>query len=141
MNPEHHAKTLAALNSTLSLLENAISEFKERRDVFNELLSPPGVTYYRMSDPIIPDEVGIEQIIAGFEMVHYWLIVSSAHIKTSILHEGERYYCMGTEGPGPDEENILRVKVSGVTTEWGGDSFDVLEYFLLVEEIPETELP
>lgn len=137
MNPEHTAKTLQALNSTISLLENAISEFKERRAVFDELLAPPGVTYYRRSDPIMPAEVGLEEIVAGFEVVHYWLIVSSSRIRTPILHEGYRYYCMHDEGPPPDAENIERVKVSGVTTAWGGDDFETLEYFLLVEEIPE----
>jgi|SRR6478609_6244483 len=136
MNPEHHAKTLQAFDSAIHALENAISEFKERRAVFEELLNPAGTTYYRRSDPVIPAEVGLEHIIAGFEMVNHWLIVSSARLKTTILHEGHRYYSMGIEGPPPEDENIRRVKVTGVDTDWGGDNFDALEYFLLVEELP-----
>lgn len=137
MNPEHTAKTIQALNSTISLLDDAISEFKERRAVFDELLAPPGVTYYRRSDPIMPERVRFKDVIAGFEFVHYWLIVSSSRIRTPILHEGHRYYCMHYDGPPPDAGNIQRVKVCGVTTDWGGDDLETLEYFLLVEEIPE----
>jgi len=132
MNPEHTAKTLAALDSILSFMQNAVSVFLDHRIAFTSLFAPPGTTYYRKRC-IWDHDMERDKEVAE------WLIVRGAYLTSPIQFRGWRYISYGHTGPGPDEA-FFRVEVAGLDyrehhcEECGENE---LEYFLLVEEVPE----
>lgn len=149
MNPEHHAKTLASLESAIhtcrSVIKDALETLSDQRKAFANLLSPNGITYYRCQEP---ESIGSpEDVMAHIlnpRFINYWLIVQGRNLTTRIHHNERSYYSMGMEGPGPEEKNILRARPVAVDHV---EDYDCREdrpntiYFLLVEEIPESELP
>lgn len=149
MNSEHHAKTLASLESVIhtcrSVIKDALETLSDQRKAFADLLSPNGITYYRCSEP---ENIGSpEDVMAHIlnpRFVSYWLIVQGRNLTTEIRFCGRNYYSNGMDGPGPEEENILRARPVAVDH---ASDYDCHEdrlhtvYFLLVEEIPEAELP
>ena len=146
MNPDHHAKTLAALDAAIASCESqmlcALERLKERRKAFADLLAPNGITYYRAHTfgPFPSDEnLNFVQAMKAQEVFEHWLIVSGHHLTTEIHHRDRTYYSMGVEGPGPDQQDILRVRPVAVDIAENYDcGEDIIHtvYFLLVEELP-----
>lgn len=122
MNPEHTAKTLAALNLLSEEIEDARTTLN---NAIRELHAPPGVTYYRCpgskhyADPT-PE----------------WLIVMSGGHKMEIRYKSGEYWSNGLDGPGPDVLDAVRVKIVGLDFKRIENSWEphYEEYFLIVEE-------